>query len=231
MLEADPRVHVSCSPGERALRRVGVVGSERSGGQAVLTKAGLRVVSPLDCWRDLARMLEMPDLVAAGDYLVTRTRRAAALTTVDALRAISAETSGRGCVTMRRAATLVRGGPRSRAESLLRVALVVAGVEEPLVNPELRLPTRVAHPDLYWDRFKVGVEYQGEYHADPKQWARDVRRAEDLTDAGVDLLQFLAADLFGATRRTVARVALRLQSRGWTPPQGFDPAKTVRLRP
>lgn len=129
------------------------------------------------------------------------------------------------------AARLVRCGALSRTESLLRVALVVSGIDEPQLNPELILPSRVAHPDLYGERFKVGVEYQGAYHADPKQWARDVRRAEDFADAGIDLLQVLAADLFRATPRTVARVARRLQSRGWVPPRGFDPTKTVRLTP
>jgi len=38
--------------------------------------------------------------------------------------------------------------------------------------------------DLAYPRFRVGIEYEGDHHRDPRQFRSDVRRYERLSDIG-----------------------------------------------
>jgi very-short-patch-repair endonuclease len=92
---------------------------------------------------------------------------------------------------------LVDPGAESVRESQLRVTLVLAGLPRPqtqvkIFNAEGQFVGRV---DLGWPELKVAVEYDGAYHDDPAQFARDRARLNALRAAGwtvivIDRAQF-----------------------------------------
>ena len=178
----------------------------------------LPVIDPVSCWLDLARVLGVPDLVAAGDYLVTGALGRDPLATVAALRGrLAGVPAGhRGVRFLRTALEGVREGAWSRPESLLRWALLASRLPEPALNPPLLLGGRRIIPDLWWSDFRLAVEYDGALHGEPRQWARDLARSEWMADCGARVVHVTSADLFPDPSRVVARIARRLREAGWT---------------
>ncbi|TFD54027.1 hypothetical protein E3T55_04910 [Cryobacterium frigoriphilum] len=84
----------------------------------------LPITGPARTWLDLAAVLNLADLVAAGDYLLYWRHP---LTTIAALTdALARYPSRRGLVMARRALPLLRDRAESRRESKLRVFIVEA---------------------------------------------------------------------------------------------------------
>lgn len=211
----DPRVHVSTPLDRPQARGRGVVGHRHDAADVtVVVRDGLRVLAPVDTWCTLASAISMPDLVAAADFLVTGLPNLgvpALASTVELHAAVARRGHVPGIGDLRRAAQLARPGSWSRPESLLRVALVCAGLPE----PELNAPQGAALVDLLWREFQVGVEYDGDHHRERAQYRADVLRHERIADSGVALVHVTADDLFVRTPETVARIASRLRMRGW----------------
>jgi hypothetical protein len=116
---------------------------------------------------------------------------------------------------------LVREGPFSRPESLLRYFVGWAGVPEPEINPSLvdERGSFLAMPDLAWPEFMFATEYEGDHHRGIDQYRRDIRRIEVLIDAGWSVMKVSADDLFDHPGELVARVQRRLAARGWVGPR------------
>ena len=149
-------------------------------------RAGLRVrrstpavvagaARPVAAFLAAARDLDLVELVAAGDWLV-RLQLAAP----DELVAAAARFRGRAAGHARRAAALVRRRVDSVQETRLRLAIVLAGLPEPEVNPTMTVGgRRLGRVDLLLRRWRIVVEYEGDQHrVDRKQWNRDVWRQE-----------------------------------------------------
>ncbi|MEU8260894.1 hypothetical protein AB0C02_09780 [Micromonospora sp. NPDC048999] len=106
----------------------------------------------------------------------------------------------------------------SPAESALRVRLVLAGLPRPLAqHPVCLLSGLVLHPDLAWPEFRVAVEYDGHWHADPDQLHRDRRRLNQLVTAGWLVLHVTSRRLHHEFPAVVREVRAALASRGWRP--------------
>ena len=215
------------------MRRRGVQGAARPLGAVVHQVGGVPVVDPLSCWMDLSRFLGVPDLVAAGDFLVTGDRGRDPLLDLDELiaRVRTAPAGSRGIRAQRSAAAGMRRGAWSRPESLVRWLLWSSGIPEAESNPELSFDGRRIIPDLWWPEYRVAVEYEGRYHADPAQWSRDLARGEVLADHGVRVIHVTAADLFRSPGMLVRRVADRLRAAGWVSVGRVEMPKNVVLRP
>ncbi|HQJ35596.1 MAG TPA: hypothetical protein PL156_10590, partial [Rhodoglobus sp.] len=99
------------------------------------TRSGVAVTSPARTWCDLAAVLDLGDLVAVGDYLVSR--RLPLVTIAEIRGRLALMGSGRGIRMARRAVDLVRDASESRPESRLRVILAVAGLPEPTINHKI----------------------------------------------------------------------------------------------
>lgn len=121
----------------------------------------------------------------------------------------------------RRAAATLRladGRAQSPPESVLRVRLVFAGLPPPIPQHPVRLPSGlVLHPDLAWPSFKVAVEYDGRWHADPDQLHRDRRRLNQLVNAGWLVLHVTSHRLNRDFPAMLQEVRAALTSRGWRP--------------
>lgn len=226
-LERESVIHVSVFSSSARPTGRGVRGHVLQPGRCRLaTVAGLRAADAATAWCQLAATLSVDDLVAAGDFLLTgdgRFGRRPAATTVDGLRAAIDRHDGcRGVTSLRRAVDLVRRGPLSRRESLLRLDVVRGGLPEPLPN-HIVLDSRggfVAMVDLAFVEYRVALEYQSDLHRPPAAYRADVERLERLADAGWVVVQVTAEGVRegGVSRQsdqTVERVRRRLQSRGW----------------
>jgi hypothetical protein len=124
----------------------------------------------------------------------------------------------RGHLRARAAFALADGRSQSPPESRLRVRLAGAGL--PPATPQC--PVTVAsgvplHLDLGWPDYRVGLEYDGQWHASADQLHRDRRRLNLLLGAGWIVLhatsERLRRDFAGLTRE----IRTALYSRGWRP--------------
>lgn len=215
--EQDGRVWVSALSRTHGMQRPGVISSRRSSG-SVHHVQGYPVLGPSRTWASLARLLEVHDLVAVADRLITDSPRLASLATIDELRA-EVDATRVGAPALRAALAEVRQGAWSRPETLLRLALTRAGVPEPVLNVAVDVDGhRTAAPDLAWPEYLVCAEYDGTWHDEPRVRAHDLERQELLADAGWLVVRIRAADLFPEPLSAVARILRRLTERGYRHP-------------
>lgn len=163
------------------------------------------MTSPARTWCDLAAVLDLGDLVAVGDYLVSR--RLPLVTIAEIRGRLELMRSGRGIRLARRAVDLVRDASESRPESRLRVILAVAGLPEPTINHTLVDTETGNHlrPDFLFADAKVILEYQGDYHRSMSQWRKDMTRRSRLEAQGWYVMEINADDL-GDPVELVARI-------------------------
>jgi hypothetical protein len=184
----DPLRFVSEHPHQ--VRRPEVV-VRRTGIQptGVVSVDGILTLGPEAAFVAAARDLDLVSLVAAGDWLV-RLGRASPGSVIQA----AATASGRGSRVVRRAAALVRERVDSVQETRLRLAVVLAGLPEPEVNPVVWARGRpVGRVDLFLWAYRTVIEYEGDQHrTDRAQWNRDIRRQEQLVGDGSHLVRVTA---------------------------------------
>ncbi|MDM7855549.1 DUF559 domain-containing protein [Cellulomonas alba] len=141
-----------------------------------------------------ARCLQLPDLVAAVDAALARglVRR------VD----LAAQSPRAGAALFRRALALADARSGSFQESIVRVALVEAGLD---VEPQVRIPG-VGRVDLLVDRHIV-VEADGfAYHGDRVAFREDRRRDRRLELAGHPVLRYAFEDAVHGVEHLVDEV-------------------------
>ncbi|MFE6256402.1 hypothetical protein [Agromyces sp. NPDC057865] len=170
------------------------------------------MTSPAVTWSALATVLEIDDLIAAGDRILGLPRALATPDEID--RAMSEHGPRRGAVRLRTARPHLRANVYSRRETFVRLLIVRAGLPEPEPNGWILLSSgRRARGDLVFRREGVLLEYDGEQHLfDASQWATDVDRLNDLAQDEWRVIRI--------TRRTppaevVARTRRALVDRGW----------------
>ncbi|MEO8908283.1 MAG: hypothetical protein ABI310_09435 [Microbacteriaceae bacterium] len=217
-LEAAQELHVSVLAPDAPPQAAGIAGHFLQNARTGMFD-GFRIAAPEAVWSQLASMLSLTDLVAAGDYLVTGPdayNGVQAFTTSPKLSAaVAANPRRRGIRTARRAVELVRVGPRSRPESHLRVLIVRAGLPEPQINLPVRLldGSRVLI-DLAYPELRLGFEYEGDWHrTDPEKWASDLTRREDLLDVDWEIIRIDKTELYKHPEELLARIRRRMHAR------------------
>lgn len=105
----------------------------------------------------------------------------------------------RGVWGVRRVRALVQvadGRSESPPESLMRLAILQAGLPVPVPQLAIRLDNgSVVRVDFAWPEYRVALEYDGAHHADQMQMQRDRRRLNELTRLGWTVLHATASDL------------------------------------
>jgi hypothetical protein len=121
--------------------------------------------------------------------------------------------SHRGRWGARRARTafeLTDGRAQSPPESWVRVACALAGLPSPVPQYDvIENGVRLGRVDLAWPAARLIVEYEGEYHFDGVQIARDDVRIQRLIAAGWRVIRLAAHDL-RSMETVVARIAAEL---------------------
>ena len=224
---------VSSPRPRRAVRRPGVRGVQRSPLIGVELLRGIPVVSAGEAWASLGGTLDLADLTAIADWVIADAPNRPHLATRAQLEGTLDLVPRRGGLTvLRRALADAREGSWSRPETLLRLALLRAGIPEPELNVTLHLDGVDLPPDLAWPEFRVAVEFDGRWHAEsPGQWARDIQRRERMADAGWTVVTVIGADLFGSPSLVIARVIRCLVERGWRGARPVDLTRMVLYRP
>ncbi|WP_020075901.1 hypothetical protein [Cryocola sp. 340MFSha3.1] len=182
---------------------------------------GLRVIAAQDTWAQLSTRLQVPDLVAIGDFLITGdepySQKPPLLTRADLEAAVRRHGRRRGVTTLRQALARIRYGSLSPQESRLRVALEDSGLPAPELNHVVRASDgdRVeAMIDLAYPAARVAIEYLGDHHrTDTSTYRNDIRRRERLVDSGWDVIFVTAADPFDDVALRVRRALHRSSTR------------------
>jgi hypothetical protein len=166
---------------------------------------GIPVTSEARTWLDLADRLALPDLIAAGDFVLR-----GATTPAELERLLRRGAHRRGIVRARAALPLLDPRSRSRPESHLRHALASAGLPAPAVNQPIFSASGewLAEPDLSYDDVRLALEYNGADHAGERRMRRDITRGVDVAHrGGWHTVTFGPAEVFG--RPDVVAVLVR----------------------
>lgn len=154
---------------------------------------GLHVTTAARTAFDLGRRGDVGHAVARLDALF----RATGLT-VDAVDQVARRHPGaRGLRRLETVLELVDAGAESPKESWLRLLLIRAG----LPPPRTQIPVReagdapFAYLDMGWEDCLVAAEYDGEHHQTRRSvYAKDIRRAERIADAGWTVVRVVKED-------------------------------------
>jgi hypothetical protein len=189
----------------------------------VTVHQGIPVTTPERTWLDLAEVLTLDALVVAGDSCVRVPRpelegRDMPLCSIaDLQRMIDRHKGKRGLRKAKEAIKLVRVGSDSPQETLLRLAIVRAGLPE----PELNVPiisedgTRHHEPDLSYRKYRIGIEYEGEHHGEEGQIVRDIDRSERYAALGWTEVRISKRHMLNDAKPAIAKIRTALIQAGW----------------
>jgi very-short-patch-repair endonuclease len=177
----------------------------------VATRWGIPVGTPLrTCW-ELARARPELDAVGWIDALARIRRLRSSQLTAESLRHIGEMGSARAAVTL----GLCDPRAESPPESELRVRIRRSGLPRPV--PQFRVFVDgefVARVDLAWPELRFAVEYDGQWHVDPRQLGDDRARLRALQAAGWEVFHVTRTDMGHIDRLMEAlRVALERRRR------------------
>lgn len=204
-----PDIHISRRQKNRRSVKRGLMVHLASAAAKSTRFAGIPISTAEQCFLEIAASgATLVDLVVLGDSLVKKKR-----TTPAALVAAAEKWQGHRARFARRAAGFVRTGVDSAMESRLRMLIVLAGLPEPTVNlvvwtADGRYELRF---DLYYDAYKLVVEYDGQQHyEDATQRRRDVLRREELDRRGIRMIVVMADDIYREPLATLDRIRTAL---------------------
>ncbi|MFQ4150019.1 DUF559 domain-containing protein [Arthrobacter sp. LAPM80] len=223
-LSASNELHLSKPRKLPETRRNGITGHTvvvREG--EVETDGELRISTRARTWLDLARTLPLHDLICAGDQLIRVPRpefegRVAPYATLVSLRDMVGHHGNlQGIVRARAALGLMRVGSDSGPETLLRLAMLDAGLPEP--DLQLTLWNRPGSPsaDAGYRLRRIALQYDGAHHLDELQQQSDRRRDNAFRAAGWTVMVFTQDDLADGFEGAVRRIKRALRD-AWVDP-------------
>lgn len=218
-------IHLSRDAAKNPPLRNGVAGHHsRFKPGEVVNLRGLNVTSPLRTWLDLAAVLDLDDLVAAGDFLVCEhdrifgPKRVPLVTLPEIQHAVRHEFRRRGIVKAREAAELIRVGSDSPPETRIRLSLERAGIPKLTLNFVIHdaADQDVSWPDLALPDWKISIEYDGGHHLTASQKRVDDARDLLLKKLGWRQLRITKAMLDKEGDKAVVRLVRdALFDQGW----------------
>ena len=206
-----PGEHVSVTSASDRPKRAGVTGHVAPSTSRIVIRDGVRMSAPAQMFVELGEQLTLVDLVAVGDWLVSKK-----LVSLEKLRRFVATNRMRGSAAARAAVAFVRAGVDSVMETRLRMLIVPAGLPEPDVNRHIGGVDgeKGRRYDLSWSAIKVIVEYDGRHHVEIiAQWEADLERRESIDNDEWRQLVFVSKDLFRTPDRTLARIEKVLRAK------------------
>ncbi|MDQ1057564.1 hypothetical protein QFZ23_001465 [Arthrobacter globiformis] len=221
-MQEDWRIHVARERNGSKPRRRNVVGHRMTfkPGEVVIHD-GVRVTSPARTWLDLANLLSVDELIAAGDSAVVAhgsefpVPRLALATIEDLRRMVASHPGMRGMKTARLALPEIRIGADSPQETRMRLVLARTKLGEPVLIHVIRNSwgQPAVWPDAAYPEHLLALQYDGGHHSDPIQTARDRKRKETTERLGWTELRIFKDDLDGEKPFVLEKVRATLQGR------------------
>ena len=154
-------------------------------------RGGVPVTTPEATTVRVAGLLTGDAGVIAVDRMV-----ASGVVDLPAVRALAETGRGRGSSRARRTCALADGLAASPQETRLRLLIHRSGLPVPIAQHRINdAAGAVARVDFAWPEQKVALEYDGLWHAEPGQFAKDRARLNRLREAGWTVVFVTAADL------------------------------------
>ena len=219
---AGPDDDVEClvDPGCRAGATSGVRVTRRSlRADEVVMRSGVRVTTAVRTALDLARIDPPDEAVVCLDRFV----RAGPVSLRQVAEAAAALT-GPGCRRIRRAVARADGLAESPQETRLRLLLHASTLRRPVAQYIVRDADGrfVARVDFAWPAEKVALEYEGGWHGERQNVAKDRARLNQLTAAGWTVVFVTALDLLDPVA-LIARIAAALAAPRYARGRSFGP--------
>lgn len=192
----------------------------------IVVMRGLLVTSVARTWRDLAGVLSLPDLVAAGDMALRLGAHPEELA-----NAIE-RTPRRAHTALARAAfALLDCRSKSRPESHLRVAVSAPDLPRFEVNVQVGRSEGgwLGEPDLSLEEARLGLEYQGEDHAELRRMRKDLTRFTDFRRDKWLMLPYGPAEVFGRPWEIEDEVRIAIGERAPHLLRGRRPRRVARV--
>jgi very-short-patch-repair endonuclease len=189
-------------------------------GTKTRTWRGVRVSDPIRMFIELASMLDLVDLVVAGDNML----RVFGLTAEQLVAGLE-ESRDYWSPAARHAAQFVRDDVDSPMETRLRMLIVLAGLPEPEVNVKLRDRDGnvVVRFDLGYPHLRLAIEYDGRQHVEIiENWESDIDRGDLVDAARWRIVKVIARGIYVEPGRTLERVRRALEDRGVRLPEQSD---------
>lgn len=163
----------------------------------------LPTLSPIAAVMSVADRLTHHQLVGVMDALICRSKnyprlrwRPMCASVEDLHEAVEEWGPSPGRSRARAALPLVRLGPESFPESMVRLVLTDSGLPEPELHPAVATEVGTLRPDGGWSDCRVAYEYEGDQHRTEKlQWDADISRMDALVAAGWRVLRLTSRDL------------------------------------
>jgi very-short-patch-repair endonuclease len=176
----------------------------------VTRRRGLRLTTPLRTALDLARIEPFEEAVVCLDRFLV-----AGLVPPDRVRSAAAAMTGPGCRRIRRASSAADGLAESPQETRLRLLVHSSRLPRPVAQFAVGDQSGfIARVDFAWPAEKVALEYEGTWHGERQNVAKDRRRLNRLTAAGWRVVFVTAADLHDPVP-LLARIAAALSRPGY----------------
>ena len=207
ILVRDQPVEATASAGLRSQPGLRVVRSQLEPAD-IWRRGGLPVTSPLRTAFDLARSRDLTAAVIALDALMFRR-----VITPDSFRAyLAGRSRWAGVRVAATALDLARVDVESPMETRLRLAIVLAGLPEPVVQYDVLSPQGrfVARLDLAYPKKRVGLEYDGDHHRERTTFQHDAVRLNRLRLLDWTVLRFTADDVLRNPDRMLAQIRAAL---------------------
>ena len=196
-LQKLPGLHVGVPAPQRAPRSAGIIGHKlQVNDDDVIRWGRLRITAVARTWCDLASVLDVEDLVAAGDYNIHFRHPLASQHELE--EAIALYPGRRALPRLVEALALLNDRAESAPESIIRVTIVRAGINGLVANHPIYnvRGTFIARADLCFPAHRVIFEYQGDYHrTEAGRWRKDRTRIARLAAAGWHVIEIAADEL------------------------------------
>lgn len=206
--EEEP-LHLSY-PSRRARRRIrGTIAHMWKGRFVTSDQGTFRVAKPAMALAQVSEHCSEESIAVIAGMFACRDRKRR-VASMDELTAYFLETKGfRGRGKCLAVMPFLMANADSPPENRLVVLLMRQGMGRPVSNHEVPYDLNAYYLlDLAYPELKIGIEYQGAYHANPAQMRADVARLNDLRAMGWEIIQVTAADL--ATEQAKARLIARI---------------------
>jgi very-short-patch-repair endonuclease len=188
-LTVTPTCHPRRVPGVRVRRALLPAGH-------VEQRFGVRVTTAAVTAARVAGSLPVDDAVVAVDQLI-----ATGAVELGPIRDLVGLARGRGSARARMVCALADGLAESPQETRLRLLIRRTALPSPVAQFTVRHDGRfVARVDFAWPEHKLALEYDGLWHAEEGQFAKDRRRLNKLRSAGWQVIHVTAADLHDSQR-------------------------------